>query len=238
MRHFFWRSIFSWKYFFRLLVVIVGLFFYAFGIVLTYRSGVGLDPWDVFHQGISRHTPLSFGIANIVVGATLIVLTLALKVYPGVGTILNMFLIGSFVDLLLRFNIVPDLGHLALFWRLLLNAAGVGVIGLGTAFYMTPRLGAGPRDGLMMRLHTLTGLRVAIVRTSIEVCVLIIGFLLGGTLGIGTLIFALGIGPAVEGSFYLLKKMMAWLNLAPQDKPIGQVQGSAAEESVTLASEK
>lgn len=238
MRHIFWRSIFSWKYFLRLLVVIAGLFLYALGIVLTYRSGAGLDPWDVFHQGISRHTPLSFGMANIVVGAALIVLTLVLKVYPGVGTILNMFLIGTFVDLLLRFNIVPDMGNLALFWRLLFNAAGVGVIGLGTAFYITPRLGAGPRDGLMMRLHTLTGLRVAIVRTSIEVCVLAIGFLLGGTVGIGTLIFALGIGPAVEGSFYLLKKMMAWMRLTSQTGSVPQVHIDAVGENATLSSEK
>lgn len=230
-----WRLVFSWTYLLRLLVVIFGLSLYALGIVLTYRSGMGLDPWDVFHQGISRHTPLSFGTANIVVGGLLIVLGLWLKAYPGVGTILNMLLIGSFVDIFLRFNVVPELGNVGLLWRILANIAGVGVIGLGTAFYILPKMGAGPRDSLMLRLHTLTKLRIAIVRVSIEICVLVLGFLLGGTVGIGTLIFALGIGPAVEGSFYLLKKVQAIIRV-PLVPTVLSEETSETERSGACAS--
>jgi uncharacterized protein len=208
-----WRSFFSWTYLARLIVLIFGLFLYALGIVLTYRSGIGLDPWDVLHQGISRHTPLSFGTANIVVGATLIVLSLLLKVYPGVGTLLNMLLIGIFVDLLLRFNLVPDLGNAPLIMRFVIDIIGVAVIGLGTAFYIAPHMGAGPRDGLMLRLQTLTRMRISLVRAIIELSVLLLGFLLGGTVGIGTLIFALGIGPSVEMSFHLLKLCQKYLHI-------------------------
>ncbi len=202
------RPSLSWAYLGRLIVLVCGLFLYALGIVFTYRSGMGLDPWDVLHQGISRHTPLSFGGASIVVGALIIGVGLLLKVYPGVGTVLNMLLIGGFVDLLLRINLVPDVSGAPLLVRLLLDITGVAIIGLGTALYITPRMGAGPRDGLMLRLHTLTKQRVAIVRAAIEICVLALGFLLGGTVGIGTLIFAFGIGPAVEISFYLLKRCL------------------------------
>ncbi|GHO42627.1 membrane protein [Ktedonospora formicarum] len=220
----------------RLLCVCVGLALYALGIVLTFRSGLGLDPWDVLHQGISRHTPLSFGTANIAIGALLIVLCLFFRVYPGVGTVLNMLLIGSLVDLFLRLNVVPDLGDAGLFWRLLVNVAGVGVIGLGTAFYITPRMGAGPRDSLMLYLHQRTKLRLAIVRVSIEVCVLVIGFLLGGTVGFGTLIFAGGIGPAVEGSFYVLRKI-GELVRAPQVQP-QQERAESGEAMSQLISKK
>jgi uncharacterized membrane protein YczE len=231
-----WRSFLSWRYVLRLLVVCVGLVLYALGIVLTYRSGLGLDPWDVLHQGISRHTPLSFGTANIAIGAFLIVLCLFFKVYPGVGTVLNMLLIGSLVDLFLRLNVVPDLGDAGLLWRLLVNVAGVGVIGLGTAFYIAPRMGAGPRDGLMLYLHKRTKLRLAIVRVSIEVCVLVIGFLLGGTVGFGTLIFAVGIGPAVEGSFYLLRKI-GELVRAPKAAP-QQEQAETGKAMSSLVGKK
>ena len=220
-----WHTLFSWRYLSRLLVLIFGLFLYALGIVLTYRSGVGLDPWDVLHQGISRHTPLSFGTANIVVGASLIILSLLLKVYPGVGTLLNMILIGGFVDLLLRFNLVPDLGNVPLIVRFLLDVLGVVVIGLGTAFYIAPHMGAGPRDGLMLRLQTLTKWRIALVRASIELTVLLIGFLLGGTVGIGTLIFAFGIGPSVEMSFHLLKLCQKYLPVSASPNPSDGVIG-------------
>ncbi len=216
-----WRTVLSWTYLARLLVLICGLFVFALGIILTYRSGLGLDPWDVFHQGISRHTPFSFGTASIVVGAAILGIGLLLKVYPGVGTVLNILLIGVFIDVLLWLNLVPDLSGSPVIVLLLVDAAGVALIGLGTALYISPHLGAGPRDGLMMRLHTLTKLRIAIVRTSIEVSVLLIGFFLGGTVGIGTLIFALGVGPAVEASFYLLKKITAFLHLPVQ--PAGKM---------------
>jgi uncharacterized membrane protein YczE len=169
---------------------------------------MGLGPWDVLHLGISRHTPLTFGQANIVVGAIIIFAGLLLRAYPGVATILNMLLIGVFVDLQLRWNWLPDFTSAPLLVRLLIDIAGVFITGIGTALYISPRLGAGPRDGLMMRLHALTKKRIAIVRAVLECSALVAGFFLGGTVGIGTLIFAFGVGPCVEVGFYLIKKIL------------------------------
>ena len=201
------RTFSPWTYLHRLIVLIFGLFLCSVGIVCTYRSGMGLGPWDVLHQGISRHTPLSFGQASIIVGGVIILVGLLIRVRPGVGTVLNMLLIGLFVDAQLRSNWLPDLGAMPLVVRLLVDALGVLLMGIGTAFYITPRLGAGPRDGLMMRLHVLSHVRIAFVRAAIECSALLIGFLLGGTTGIGTLIFAFGVGPAVEIGFWLTRKL-------------------------------
>ena len=195
------------KYLQRYLVLIFGLFLCSVGIVFTYRSGMGLGPWDVLHQGISHHTPLTFGQASILVGGLVILVGLLLKVRPGPGTVLNMLLIGLFVDAQLRVNWLPDLGSQPLYLRLVADVFGVLLMGIGTAFYITPRLGAGPRDGLMLRLHTLTRVRIAIVRAAIECAALLIGFFLGGAVGLGTLIFAFGVGPSVEIGFWLTKKL-------------------------------
>jgi hypothetical protein len=118
-----------------------------------------------------------------------------------------MVLIGIFVDWQLRLNWLSDLSGLPLLLRLLVDVIGVLLMGLGTALYIAPHMGAGPRDGLMLRLHALTKVRISIVRATLECFVLIIGFLLGWTVGVGTLIFAFGIGPAVEISFSLIKKL-------------------------------
>lgn len=206
-----------WNYVVRLFVLISGLFLFATGIVFTYRSNVGLGPWDVLHLGISRHTPITFGQANIVVGAIVILAGLFLRVYPGVGTILNMVLVGLFVDLQLRLNWLPDFSNASLLVRLLINVSGVFITGIGTALYISPHLGAGPRDGLMMRLHILTKTRIAIVRALIECSALVFGFFLGGTVGVGTLIFAFGIGPCVEVGFYLIKKFLLLTRLGAID---------------------
>ena len=213
MQHFSWRTIFSWMYLIRLSILITGLFLYALGVVCLYRSKMGLGPWDVFHQGISFHTPLSFGQAGIIVGIFLVLASLLIKVIPGVGTICNMILVGIFEDMLLDIRTFQHVGEAFWVWRLLLNAAGVIIVGLGTTLYIAPRLGAGPRDGLMLRLHEITKLRVTIVRGCIEVSVLVFGFLFGGSIGFGTLIFAFGVGPVIEFGFALLKKLglTAWL---------------------------
>lgn len=206
MHKFSWRVLFSWMYLLRLSILIVGLFFYALGVVCLYRSNMGLGPWDVLHQGISFHTPLTFGLAGIVVGIALVAGSLLIKVIPGVGTICNMIIIGIFEDMLLDIRAFQHVGEAFWVWRLLLNIAGVIIVGLGTALYIAPRLGAGPRDGLMLRLHEITKLRVTIVRGCIEVSVLLFGILLGGTIGVGTLIFAFGVGPVIEFGFAFLKK--------------------------------
>ena len=218
-----------WTYAGRLLTVIVGLFIFAVGDVCTYRANVGLWPWDVLHQGISFHTPLSFGTASIVVGAALIVLSLFLKVYPGVATLLNMSLIGIFINLQLQVNWLPDLSAQPLLLRLFIDIAGVFLIGLGSAIYISPHMGAGPRDGLMLRLNALTKMRIAIVRAVLECSVLLIGFLLGGSVGIGTLIFAFGIGPCIEIGLWLLNRLLASLGLPPVTVQRPSVQKSASD---------
>jgi uncharacterized membrane protein YczE len=185
----------------RMVVLIGGLACFSLGLVLTYQSHVGLGPWDVFHQGLSRHLGLSFGTASILVGFCILLLAWALGARPGLATILNMLLVGGFVDLYLALGVVPDIAGQPLPLRILVDLTGVAVVGIGTALYIKADLGAGPRDGLMLTLAQRVGGRVSIVRAAIELTVLAIGFLLGGTAGLGTLIFALGIGPAVGLAF-------------------------------------
>lgn len=180
---------------------VLGLFLFALGVALTLHSGLGLGPWDVLHQGINRHTPLTFGQANEIVGAIVIVVGLLLRVRPGLGTVLNMLLIGFFVDRILGTGLLPDARPGGLVAQGVMDVVGVVVVGLGSGLYIRANLGAGPRDGLMLGLHRLTGRRVAVVRAALELSVAVAGFLLGGTVGPGTLIFALGIGPCVELGF-------------------------------------
>ena len=214
----------------RLLVVIFGLFLCSVGIVCTYRSGLGLGPWDVLHKGVSLHTPLSFGQASMLTGALVILVGLMIKIRPGVATILNMLLIGIFIDLQLRSNWLPDLSATQWPLRLFVDVIGVFLMGLGTAFYITPRLGAGPRDGLMLRLHILTGMRISIVRAAIELTALTIGFLLGGPAGLGTLIYAFGIGPSVEIGFWIIKKYFP--ALAPSPSVVPQQHAHTSESDL------
>ncbi len=205
----------SLQYLRRVCVLIAGLLLFSTGSIVIYRSDLGLGAWDVFHQGLSLHTPLSYGQATIVAGATIIVLGLFLKIKPGVGTLLNMLLVGLFRDWLLATLWLHDLGTASLWLRLLTNGVGVFVVGLGTALYILPSLGAGPRDGLMLRLHTLTKMRIAFVRVALDLSALIVGFFLGGPIGIGTLIFALGLGPSVEANLWLTRRYFLWLVPAP-----------------------
>jgi uncharacterized protein len=189
----------------RVALVSAALFVFATGLTLTLRSQIGLGPWNVLTEGLTRVLPLSFGQANLVIGAVVIALGWRLGFPPRVGTLLNMTLVSLFVDLQLGLDLIPSMADAPFLWRLLLNVLGIGLVGLGTGLYLKPGLGAGPRDGLMLGLQRRTGLRVALVRGGIEVTVCVLGGLLGGTLGIGTVLFALGIGPAVEASFRLLR---------------------------------
>lgn len=193
----------------RLLTVIGGLACFSFGIMLTLQSRVGLGPWDVFHQGLANRLGLAFGTASIIVGFAILLLAWVLGARPGLATVLNMLLVGGFVNLFTAIGLVPDFGGAPLPVRLVIDIAGVMVVGFGTALYIKGRLGAGPRDGLMLALARLTRGRVSIVRGAIELCALAVGFLLGGTAGIGTLIFALGAGPAVGLAFRLLRVRVA-----------------------------
>lgn len=177
----------SWR---RGVQLILGLV--AFGVSLAFlvRSELGLDPWDVFHQGLARTVGLPIGTTTIVVGAFVLLLWLPLRQRPGVGTVANVILVGISLDATLALlPIVPDA---AARWGLLI--AGIGLNGLATGAYIGAGLGPGPRDGLMVGIAA-RGHSIRLVRTTIEVAVLVAGFFLGGTVGVGTVLYALTIGP-------------------------------------------
>ena len=175
--------------------------------MLQLESDLGLGPWDVLNQGLSERTPLSFGAANIVVALVVLVLAWSLGARIGPGTVANAVLIGVFVDLMLRLDFVERLSSQPLGARVALLAGGILLVGLGSGLYIGAALGAGPRDSLMLVGARRTGARLGIVRTVLEIVVAAVGFALGGTLGIGTLAFALGVGPAVELGFAVLARL-------------------------------
>ena len=190
----------------RSVSLVFGLFLFALGIVLLLESGLGLSPWDVLAQGISDTTSLSFGTANIAIAVVVLVAAWALGARIGPGTVANAVLIGLFVDWLIAVGAVDALSDTALAIRIVLMITGILIIGIGTGFYVGAGMGAGPRDSLMLVTSLRSGVRVGVTRATIEVAVTVLGFALGGTVGIGTLAFAFGIGPAVELSFWLLER--------------------------------
>jgi uncharacterized protein len=184
--------------------LVFGLLLFALGIVALLESELGLSPWDVLNQGISDHTALSFGTANVVVAVVVLLVAWALGARIGPGTVANAILIGLFVDLLLRVEAIDRLSDAPLAVRMVLMVGGILVIGLGSGFYIGAGMGAGPRDSLMLVLSARSGVRIGAVRAMLEIAVTVLGFALGGTVGIGTLAFAFGIGPAIEASFWAL----------------------------------
>jgi uncharacterized protein len=185
--------------------LLAGLWVFAAGVVLGLRSGLGVSPWDVLHDGIRRATPLSFGAATVLVGLILVVAALALGVQVGPGTLVNMVAIGAFADALLASGFAQDLAARPLGVRLATVLAGVGLVALGSALYIGAGLGAGPRDSLMLALSARTQLPVGLIRGLLEGSVLGVGWLLGGVVGVGTVLFASGIGPAVQLAFRVLR---------------------------------
>lgn len=190
----------------RSAVLVLGLLVFSTGIVSIYESELGLSPWDVLNQGIAEHTPLSFGAANIVVALIILVVAGRLDVRVRAGTVANAILVGAFVDLLLRIDAVGQLSERAVAVRVVLLVAGIAISGVGTALYIGAGMGAGPRDSLMLGITRRVRHRVGVVRTAIEATATVAGFALGGTVGIGTLAFVVGIGPAMEVSFALLAR--------------------------------
>lgn len=190
----------------RLAVLVGGLFLFALGIVAFLESKLGLSPWDTLHQGIAKHSPLSFGEANIVVSVVVVTIAWLLGAKVGIGTLANAVLVGGFVTGLTAIPDVQDLSHDSLGVRIGLLAAGVVLTGGGSGLYLAAALGAGPRDSLMVVGSELLGRRIAVVRIGMEVCALGIGVALGGTIGAGTVAFALLIGPSIEASFWLLER--------------------------------
>jgi uncharacterized membrane protein YczE len=182
-----------------------GLWLFAAGVVLGLRSGLGVAPWDVLHDGVRQVTPLSFGTATILAGVVLVAVALAAGIRPGPGTLANMLTIGLLADAMLATGIAGDLDARPLPLRLLAVAGGVALVAIGTALYIGAGLGSGPRDSLMLALSGRMGVRVGVVRALIEGSVLVVGWLLGGAAGVGTVLYAFGIGPAVELAFRLLR---------------------------------
>jgi len=201
----------------RFLILNLGLFLFAVGSIAVVQAGLGYVSWDVFHRGLSLHTPFTFGQAGQLTGLIIIGLGLLLGIKPGVGTVMNMLMIGFWDDQLLKWGWLPDGSKIGWWAALLLLGGGVLTIGLGSGLYIKAGMGAGPRDGFMLGLSARTGWRVAICRTVIEISVCIVGFLLGGPLGIGTLVVALTIGPAVEFGFWCFRVQ------DPRHKPVLEV---------------
>jgi uncharacterized protein len=186
--------------------LVLGLFLCAAGIVALLESELGLSPWDVLHQGLAQHTPLSYGTANIAVGVVVLTVAWLLGARIGVGTVANATLIGLFIEVLVRVPAVDALSDEGLAVRSFVLAAGIALVAVGSAFYLGAALGAGPRDSLMLVLALRSGRRIGVVRTLLESSVVVAGAALGGTIGIGTVAFALLIGPALEASFWLLAR--------------------------------
>ena len=180
-----------------------GLFVFAVGIVCLYEARLGLSCWDVLNQGIARHSPLSFGESNVGVSVIVFAIAAQLGARIGSGTIANAILVGTFVDQLLRIDWVTDRAHDPVAVRIALLVLGIVLMGIATALYVGASFGAGPRDSLMLVPSLRTHVRIGLVRAVLEAVPLVIGFALGGKVGVGTLVFVAAIGPVVEMSFAL-----------------------------------
>ncbi|MGW2279067.1 membrane protein YczE [Streptomyces sp. NPDC001770] len=178
----------------RLVRLYAGLVLYGVSSALLVVAGLGLEPWGVLHQGISELTGVAIGTVSIGVGAIVLLLWIPLRQRPGLGTVSNVFVLGLTMDVTLA--LVPEAhGRLV---RTAVMVVAVVLNGMATGLYITARFGPGPRDGLMTGLHRVTGRSVRLVRTVIEVAVVAAGFALGGSLGIGTVVYALAIGPLAQ----------------------------------------
>jgi uncharacterized membrane protein YczE len=178
----------------RLAQLVAGLSLYGVAIALMVRSGLGLGPWAAFHQGLAQHVGLTIGQATAIVGAVLLLLWIPLRQWPGVGTLANVLLIGPATDLTLA--VLPPVHGLVLHVALLLG--GVLLTGIASGLYIGAGLGPGPRDGLMTGAVRVTGWPIGRVRTGIELTVLALGWLLGGAIGVGTVLYAFAVGPLVQ----------------------------------------
>ncbi len=185
--------------------LMIGLICFGIGIAFLVHAKLGLAPWEVLNEGLSFQTGIRIGTISMLIGVPILLLWIPIQQRPGIGTLLNIVVIGNVTNLVL--SSLPMMNEVAA--RVLLFAAGVLVLALGSALYLSAQLGAGPRDGLMMGLSRRTGWSVRTTRTVIEVAVLVVGWLLGGTVGVGTLAFAFLIGPAVQLMFRVLRLQTA-----------------------------
>jgi uncharacterized membrane protein YczE len=180
--------------------LVIGLAVFGIGDALVVASELGNSPWTVLAEGVSVHSPLSIGAATFVIGATVLLGWLPLRVRPGLGTILNIVVISSAIDATLW--LLPDIHALGARWAVLIG--GIVIVGVGSGLYLGAAMGPGPRDGLMTGINRRTGWPIAAVRTGIESTAVFFGFLLGGTVGVGSLLFAVLIGPSVATALALI----------------------------------
>ncbi|WP_028814019.1 YczE/YyaS/YitT family protein [Streptomyces flavidovirens] len=178
----------------RLLQLYAGLALYGVSSAVLVRAGLGLEPWGVLHQGLAERTGLTIGVVSIIVGAVVLLLWIPIRQRPGLGTVSNVVVIGVAMDGTLA--LLPGVHGLA--GQIPLMLAGIVLNGAATGLYIAARFGPGPRDGLMTGLHRVTGRSIRLVRTAIEVAVVATGFALGGSLGAGTVVYALAIGPLAQ----------------------------------------
>lgn len=178
----------------RLVQLYAGLVLYGLTLAMMIRATLGNAPWDVLHQGMAIHLPMSIGQAVIAMSVVVLLLWVPLREIPGLGTVSNAIVIGLAADLFLALIEVPD----GLTGKMALMLAGIALNGLATAWYIGAQFGAGPRDGLMTGLNRRTGIGIGTVRTGLEVAVVVVGWLLGGVVGIGTVLYALLIGPLAQ----------------------------------------
>ena len=211
----------------------VGLVGYGFSMAVMVRSGLGLDPWDVFHQGLSNRTGLTIGTVTAVVGVLVLLAWIPLRNRPGIGTVANVVVIAVTVDAALA--VLPEPTGLPV--RVMMMLGAVLLNAISTVLYIAAGLGPGPRDGLMTGLVDRTGLSVRLIRTSIEATVLAAGWLLGGTVGIGTVVYAFGIGPLVQLTLRSTPKRWlaesGWAVADPRLTAMGECQPIPATEPET-----
>lgn len=191
------------KILFNLLRLFAGLFLYAVGIVCTINANLGLSPWDVFHQGLLKLTGITMGQASISTGLVIVILNWVLGEKVGLGTLFNMLFIGVFMDIIMLNHLIPVPNNFLV--RLIMIIVGMMIIGIASYLYISAGLGAGPRDGLMSALTKKTKKSVRLVRNSIELVALLVGYFLGGMVGVGTLIMVFGGGYFVQLVFKLFK---------------------------------
>ncbi|MEU6669991.1 hypothetical protein [Streptomyces sp. NPDC046727] len=206
----------------RLIQLYTGLALYGASSALLVAAGLGLEPWNVLHQGLAELTGLSIGVVSIIVGAAVLLLWVPLRQRPGLGTVSNVFVVGLAMDGTLA--LLPDARSLAV--RVPVLLAGIVLNGAATGLYISARFGPGPRDGLMTGLHRRTGRSIRLMRTAIEVAVVVTGFVLGGTIGVGTVLYAVSIGPLAQ----LFLRVFA----VPSASAGGTVVAGATPERVIL----
>ncbi|MHA7154871.1 membrane protein YczE [Arthrobacter sp. TMN-50] len=200
----------------RIPQLLIGLFCYGFAIAMMIQAGIGVSPWDVLGQGVALQSGLPFGIATNIIGLLVLLLWIPIRQKPGIGTVLNVALVGPSAEVGLAILPMPT----ELWAQILLFAGGLTLLALATGLYIGARMGPGPRDGLMTGINRKWGWKIWKVRTVIELSVLAIGWVLGGTVGLGTVAFALLIGPMVNAALPLLH--------IPDPRPRGGAAGTAA----------